>query len=76
MTPVIFTTLFAAALAAGLLLKLWLATRQVRHVAQHRARVPAAFAERITLVAHQKAADYTIAKARLGILELALGAVV
>jgi STE24 endopeptidase len=76
MTPAVFTALFAAALVAGLLLKLWLASRQIRHVAQHRAAVPAAFAERITLSAHQKAADYTIAKARLGILELAFGAAV
>jgi STE24 endopeptidase len=45
-------------------------------VAQHRAEVPAAFSERMTLAAHQKAADYTIAKARLGILELAFGAAV
>jgi STE24 endopeptidase len=76
MTPAVFTALFAAALVAGLLLKLWLATRQIRHVAQHRAAVPAAFAERITLAAHQKAADYTVAKSRLGILELAFGAAV
>jgi STE24 endopeptidase len=76
MTPAVFTALFAAALVAGLLLKLWLATRQIRHVAQHRAAVPIAFAERITLAAHQKAADYTIAKSRLSILELAFGAAV
>ena len=74
MTPFTFTTLFALALAAGLLLKLWLASRQIRHVAQHRAEVPAAFAERISLAAHQKAADYTLTKSRFGILELALGA--
>jgi STE24 endopeptidase len=76
MTPAVLTVLFACALIAGLVLKLWLATRQIRHVAQHRSAVPAAFAERITLAAHQKAADYTIAKARLGILELAFGAAV
>ncbi len=76
MTPAVFTALFATALVAGLLLKLWLATRQIRHVAQHRSNVPAAFAERITLRAHQKAADYTVAKSRLGILELAFGAAV
>ena len=34
------------------------------------------FAERIALAAHQKAADYTITKARLGLLEMALGAAV
>ncbi|NJS37329.1 MAG: M48 family peptidase, partial [Brachymonas sp.] len=76
MTALLFTTLFAIALTAGLLLKLWLATRQIRHVATHRATVPAAFTEKITLAAHQKAADYTIAKSRLGILELAFGAIV
>jgi len=70
------TLAFALAVAAGLLVKLWLATRQIRHVAQHRASVPAAFAQRIPLAAHQKAADYTIAKARLGIAEMALGAAV
>ncbi len=70
------TLAFAAALSLGLVLKFWLATRQIRHVARHRAAVPAPFAERITLTAHQKAADYTITKARLGLLEMALGAAV
>ena len=70
------TLLFAAALLLGLALKFWLATRQVRHVARHRATVPPAFAATISLAAHQKAADYTIAKVRFGLLELALGAAV
>ena len=72
----LFTLAFAAALVAGLLVKFWLASRQIRHVAQHRDAVPAAFARNITLAAHQKAADYTVTKARFGLLELALGAVV
>ena len=76
MTPDAFTILFVAALVAGLLLKLWLATRQIRHVAEHRTSVPVAFAQRISLSAHQKAADYTLAKARLGLLELAFGAAI
>jgi STE24 endopeptidase len=75
-TPFAFTLAFALALMAGVLLKMWLATRQIRHVAQHRAHVPAAFADRITLAAHQKAADYTITKSRLGLLELAFGTAV
>jgi len=70
----IFTIAFAAALVAGLLVKFWLASRQVRHVAQHRGTVPDAFAQTITLAAHQKAADYTIAKARFGLVEMAWGA--
>ena len=76
MTPDAFTILFVAALVAGLLLKLWLATRQIRHVAEHRTSVPVAFAQRISLSAHQKAADYTLAKAKLGLLELAFGAAI
>ena len=67
----VFTLLFSALLVLGLLTKFYLATRQIRHVAKHRNQVPAAFASTITLAAHQKAADYTIAKARLGLLEMA-----
>lgn len=70
------TLAFAAALLLGLGLKFWLASRQIRHVAHHRATVPAAFASTITLAAHQKAADYTAAKVRFGLLETALGAAV
>ena len=75
-TPFTFTLAFAIALVMGFLLKVWLASRQMRHVAQHRAAVPVAFADRITLAAHQKAADYTITKSRLGLLELAFGTAV
>lgn len=70
------TLAFATALLLGLGLKFWLATRQIRHVARHRAVVPEAFASTITLAAHQKAADYTVAKVRFGLLETALGAAV
>jgi len=70
------TLVFALTLLLGLLLRFWLATRQMRHVAGHRQAVPAAFASSITLAAHQKAADYTIAKVRFGLLELAAGTVV
>jgi STE24 endopeptidase len=65
---------FALALCASLGLKFWLASRQIRHVARHRASVPSAFADKISLPAHQKAADYTISKTQFGVLELAWGA--
>ena len=70
------TLAFALALVAGFLLKAWLASRQIRHVAHHRQSVPAPFTERMPLQAHQKAADYTVAKARFGLLEMALGTAV
>ena len=68
------TLIFALALTGSLLLKLWLTTRQIRHVAMHRDSVPHAFASTITLQAHQRAADYTVVKTRFGLIELAWGA--
>ena len=69
------TLALTAVLIANLLTKLWLSGRQVRHVAQHRHAVPAAFADTISLQAHQKAADYTLAKARVGLIDMGLDAV-
>ena len=72
----IFTLVFSAVLVLGVLLKFYLASRQMRHVAARRNEVPAAFAGTIALGAHQKAANYTITKARFGLLELAFGTAV
>ena len=71
-----WTFVFSAALVLGLLLKLYLSSRQIRHVARHRDTVPPAFAATISLASHQKAADYTLTKARFGLLELAFGSAV
>ena len=61
---------FAATLAvAGV--RLWLAARQLAAVRAHRAAVPQPFAASVTLTEHQRAADYTVARLRLGRLELA-----
>jgi STE24 endopeptidase len=70
------TLAFAAFLVASLTVKFWLSSRQVRYVANHRDAVPRPFDGVISLVGHQKAADYTIAKGRLGLLEEAFGAAV
>ena len=70
------TLALAIALIANLGLKLWLATRQARHVAQHQHQVPAAFASTISLQAHQKAAHYTLAKSKIGLWDMALEALV
>ena len=58
----LFTGLFVVVLLAGLLVRFWLAGRQMRHVAWRREHVPDAFAGVISQAAHQKAAAYTIAK--------------
>jgi STE24 endopeptidase len=76
MSSMPLTLLFAAALVLSLAVKLWLATRQMRHVAAHRDAVPAAFASAVTLAAHQRAADYTLAKGRFGLLATAFTSVV
>ncbi|MET0351121.1 MAG: M48 family metallopeptidase, partial [Rhizobacter sp.] len=76
MESIVLSGLFAVALVASLGVKFWLATRQMRHVARHRGAVPAPFAGTVSLAAHQKAADYTIAKGRLGLLTTAFGAAV
>ncbi len=70
------TLLFAAALVLSLSVKFWLATRQMRHVALHRNQVPAAFASDVSLQAHQRAADYTLAKGRFGLFSSAFGSAV
>ncbi len=72
----LFTLVFSAVLVLGLLTRLYLASRQIRHVAQNRASVPDAFAATISLPAHHKAADYTITKARFGLLEMAFATAV
>ena len=71
-----FTLIFVLALAVSLATQLWLARRQIRHVAANRAAPPAHFATRITLTAHQKAADYTIARTRLAMLDTVLDGIV
>jgi STE24 endopeptidase len=71
-----FTLAFSAALLLSLAVKLWLSTRQMRYVAQHRGTVPAAFTSTVTPQAHQRAADYTLAKGRLGLFATALGSAV
>jgi STE24 endopeptidase len=76
MPSLVLTALFAAALVVGFVLSAWLALRQMRHVAAHRGAVPAAFAEKVSLEAHQKAADYTLARGRFGLVSMAFGAVV
>ena len=76
MSSTLLTLLFAAALVLSLTVKFWLVTRQMRHVAVHRNQVPAAFAGEVSLAAHQRAADYTLAKGRFGLFSTAFGSAV
>ncbi len=68
-----FTYIFLAFLLASTLVQLYLSLRQKQHVSTHRSAVPSAFAGKISLEEHQKAADYTLAKGGLGRIDLLIG---
>lgn len=59
-----FSWIFIVAVIAMTIVELWLSLRQGRYVTSHREQVPDAFKEQISLSAHQKAADYTVAKGK------------
>ncbi len=69
MSAALVTAIFLAALLVSGTLRVWLALRQMRHVSAHRERVPAEFADAVTPDEHRKAADYSIAKTRLFLVE-------
>jgi STE24 endopeptidase len=73
MTTDLVTAVFVVALTVSVLLSVWLARRQIAHVSAHRDRVPEGFREVISPEAHAKAADYTCAKQRFGLIQLAFG---
>lgn len=70
MSSLAFSLLFVTFFLLTLALRFWLGLRHIRHVARNRAAVPADFAAAVPLAAHQKAADYTIAKTRFGLASL------
>ncbi|MBB5192720.1 STE24 endopeptidase [Silvimonas terrae] len=76
MTPTQFSALFVFALAASVLLQLWLAARQINHVRRHRNVVPEAFVGSIMLTSHQRAAGYTVEKTRFGMVHTVFEAMV
>ena len=71
-----FSVLFVVFFVLTMVLRTWLAARHIRHIARHRASVPAEFAPKVPLAAHQKAADYTVAKTRLGLVGMLWGGAV
>ncbi|HWT71819.1 MAG TPA: M48 family metallopeptidase [Oxalicibacterium sp.] len=76
MSSLAFTVLFTGFLLASLVVRFWLASRHVRHILANRNAVPAQFAGRIPLQAHQKAAAYTIAKTKFSLFVHLLNAAV
>jgi len=76
MSSLAFSVLFVVFFVLTLGLRFWLANRQIRHVLRKRSAVPAEFAPKVSLETHQKAADYTVAKTRFGIVALLWGGLV
>lgn len=71
-----FSYVFLFVLVGAVALQWWLSSRQFRHVSVNSSAVPEAFASKISLEAHQKAANYTITKLKLGKIELLYGSLV
>ncbi len=67
-----FALLFLAAVACTAAVRFWLGLRHLSHVSANRAAVPAEFSSQISLESHQRAADYTCAKTRLGLASAAI----
>ena len=61
-----FTFIFLFFLTASVLARFWLNHRQVQHIRSHYDKVPPAFADKIQLVDHQRAADYNCTKLQFG----------
>lgn len=76
MSSLAFSVLFVVFFVLTLGLRFWLAKRQIRHVLRNRGAVPAEFASKVSLDTHRKAADYTVAKTRFGIVALLWGGLV
>jgi len=68
-----FTYIFLGALFISYAVQFWLSHRQSKYVFQHRSEVPQDFKQSISLDAHQKAADYTIEKGKLGDFDSIIG---
>jgi STE24 endopeptidase len=68
--------IFLLAVLAGTATRLWLANRQIAAVSQHRAQVPEPFAQVVSPADHHKAADYSVARTRLGRIDTLIDAVV
>jgi STE24 endopeptidase len=60
-----FTIIFLIALGLSSAIEYWLTSRQIRYVRDHRHEVPEDFKDTVTLENHQKAADYTVDKAKV-----------
>ena len=69
----VFTYIFLFSLFAGIFVQWFLVQKHINCVRSNRDNVPEEFNDKISLEAHQKAADYTEAKVKTGLFELMIG---
>ena len=69
----VFTYIFLFSLFAGIFVQWFLVQKHINCVRSNRDSVPEEFNDKISLEAHQKAADYTEAKVKTGLFELIIG---
>jgi len=70
-----FYYLFLFLLITTTIFQVWLTKRHINHIHKNKITVPAAFSETISISDHQKAADYTISKSKIGIIDLFIQAI-
>jgi STE24 endopeptidase len=71
-----FTSVFLAFFLLTVAIRLWLKWRHIGFISAHRNAVPADFAQSIALPAHQKAADYTVDRCKIAVLNIGIEAAI
>ncbi len=70
-----FYYLFIFLLITTTIFQVWLTKRHIAHIHKNKTKVPAAFSKTISISDHKKAADYTISKSNIGIIDLFIQAI-
>ena len=70
-----FYYLFIFLLITTTIFQVWLTKRHIAHIHKNKTKVPAVFSKTISISDHKKAADYTISKSNIGIIDLFIQAI-
>jgi STE24 endopeptidase len=70
-----FYYLFIFLLITTTFFQVWLTKRHIAHIYKNKKSVPIAFSKTISISDHKKAADYTIAKSNIGVIDLFIQAI-
>ena len=70
-----FYYLFIFLLVTTTIVQVWLTRRHIKHIQANKSKVPEPFSKTISTKDHKKAADYTISKSRIGIIDLFIQAI-